>query len=292
MKQFLQPLQDWVTQQQASGNTTIKGTVHANVDWNNTFEKITDYSDKDHVRATFAPGMIEYHPDREISTALVASMSKLFPARACMIDESCAETLTVALNNMSALLGGLTAPTDCFMGAKGQGGLDAALAAEFEHTTLNPVLLDSVGTYLLMYLLRIRWLYIYQFAYCTFLRISENSNRTFLKTKLAVYFNIAWSRYNIPSLPQLPPSARLLQTLWPRLQHYASIGQADPLYAICEDAATAGNETAAVVCLDTWHARIPAMQAKLQEIRLALWKALPNEDADGKPFSGTYFVEQ
>ena len=42
-------------------------------------------------------------------------------------------------------------PTDCFMGAKGQGGLDAELAAEFATTTLNPVLLDSVGTYLLMY---------------------------------------------------------------------------------------------------------------------------------------------
>lgn len=247
MKQFLQPLDDWVAQQQAGGNSTIKGSVHASVVWNNTFEKITDYSNKDHVRATLAPGMIEYHPDREISTALVASMSKLFPARACMVNEICAETLTVALNNMSVLLGGLTFPTDCFMGAKGQGGLDPALAAEFESTTLNPVLLDSVGTYLLM--------------------------------------------YNIPSLPQLPPSARLLQTLWPRLQHYANIGKEDDLYSICEDAATGGNETAAAVCLNTWHARIPAMQAKLQKIRLALWAALPNEDAEGKPFSGSYWCE-
>jgi hypothetical protein len=41
-------------------------------------------------------------------------------------------------------------------------------------------------------------------------------------------------RYNIPSLPQLPPSSRLLQTLWPRLQHYASIGKNDPLFAICQ----------------------------------------------------------
>jgi hypothetical protein len=30
----------------------------------------------------------------------------------------CAETLTWALNNMSSLMGGLTNPTDCFMGAK------------------------------------------------------------------------------------------------------------------------------------------------------------------------------
>jgi hypothetical protein len=45
-------------------------------------------------------------------------MSKLFPARACMINVQCAETLTWALNNMSSLMGGLTNPTDCFMGAK------------------------------------------------------------------------------------------------------------------------------------------------------------------------------
>jgi hypothetical protein len=41
--------------------------------------------------------------------------------------------------------------------------------------------------------------------------------------------------------------------------------------------------------MDTWHARIPAMQERLQEIRLALWKALPNTDSDGKPFSGSYW---
>jgi hypothetical protein len=34
---------------------------------------------------------------------------------------------------------------------QGQGGLDAAHAADFATTTLNPVLLDSVGTWLLMY---------------------------------------------------------------------------------------------------------------------------------------------
>ena len=96
--------------------------------------------------------------------------------------------------------------------------------------------------------------------------------------------------YNIPSLPQMPTSSRLLQTLWPRLQHYAKIGQTDPLFAVCDDGAN-GNESAAVTCMDRWHARIPKMQAQLQQVRLALWKALPNTDADGKPFSGSYWCE-
>lgn len=35
-----------------------------------------------------------------------------FPARACMVDEQCAEMLTLALNNISAMLGGLTEVRD------------------------------------------------------------------------------------------------------------------------------------------------------------------------------------
>ena len=42
--------------------------------------------------------------------------------------------------------------------------------------------------------------------------------------------------------------------------------------------------------MDTWHARIPAMQAKLEEIRLALWKALPNEDAEVRPSGSVAFL--
>ena len=105
-------------------------------------------------------------------------------------------------------------------------------------------------------------------------------------------------RYNIPSLPQMPPSPRLLQTLWPRLQTYALIDPLDPLFAICEDGTAKpgerqpGNETAAAACLAGWHARIPAMQARLQEVRAALWAALPNVDAaTGQPFSGSYWCE-
>jgi len=80
---------------------------------------------------------------------------------------------------MSFRLGAIhTKPTDCMMGAKGQGGLSAELTAEFHTTSLNPVLLDATGTWLIM--------------------------------------------YNIPSLPQLPPSSRLLKTLAPSgvLRHH------------------------------------------------------------------------
>ena len=97
-----------------------------------------------------------------------------------------------------------------------QAGLDAATAAEFRQTSQNPVLLDAVGLWLIM--------------------------------------------YNIPSLPQVPVSSRLLQTMWPRLQVYAIQNHSDPLWATC-DAGAAGNETAAVDCMATWHARIPALQA-------------------------------
>ena len=39
------------------------------------------------------------------------------------------------------------APTVCMMGAKGQAGLSAELADELHTTTLNPVLLDAIGTW-------------------------------------------------------------------------------------------------------------------------------------------------
>ena len=64
----------------------------------------------------------------------------------------------------------------------------------------------------------------------------------------------------------------------------------DPLAAVCEAGAN-GDQASSEQCLDGWHARIPALQAKLEIIRQAMWKALPNEDADGQPFSGSYWCE-
>ena len=80
-------------------------------------------------------------------------MSKFFPARACMAKDDCAKTLASSLIKIQKLTGALngTKPTDCFMGAKGQGGLSAELTAEFHTTGLNPVLLDATGTYLIMH---------------------------------------------------------------------------------------------------------------------------------------------
>ena len=36
---------------------------------------------------------------------------------------------------------------------------------------------------------------------------------------------------------------------------------------------------------------LDCVQAKLEVIRQAMWAALPNEDAEGKPFSGSYWCE-
>lgn len=246
MKAQLQPLGDWAAKQQAS-NSSIKGSVSGGVQWNNTHKNF-DPTNKQEVRAALPPGMIELHPDREISTALLASMSKFFPARACMAKDECAMTLAQSLVKIQGLTGQLngTRPTDCFMGAKGQGGLSKELEAEFHTTGLNPVLLDATGTYLIM--------------------------------------------HNIPSLPQVPASPQLLKALWPRLQQYAVTEHGDPLAATCE-AGAAGDQASSEQCLNEWHSRIPALQAKLEEIRKAMWTALPNTDAEGNPFSGSYWCE-
>ena len=248
MKAQLQPLGDWAAkQQQRGGNSTIKGSLSARVQWNNTHAPF-DPANKEEVRAALPPGMIELHPDREISTALLASMSKFFPARACMAKPACAQTLAESLVKIQGLTRQLngTKPTDCFMGAKGQGGLSKELTAEFHTTGLNPALLDATGTYLIM--------------------------------------------HNIPSLPQIPPSPQLLKALWPRLRQYAVTEQGDPLAAVCE-AGARGDQAASVRCLGEWHGRIPALQKKLEVIRRAMWAALPNEDSEGRPFSGSYWCE-
>jgi hypothetical protein len=189
---------------------------------------------------------MEKHPDREISTALLASMSKFFPIHALATDAGAA-ALADALIKIETLLPKGQLGTNPFMMAKSQGGIDAETEAEFHLTSQNPVLLNSFGTYLIM--------------------------------------------YNIPSLPQMPPSTRLLQALWPRLQTYAIRNHSDPLWHICDAGARGGNESAAAGCFGEWHARIPALQAQLNEVRKELWMALPNEDTNGKPFSGSYWCE-
>lgn len=235
MLSMLQPLADWA---KAQGGT-INATVNARVDWN-----ATAY-DPAAPAANLPPGLLERHPDREISTALLASMSKYFPVR-LMEQPAGSAALAEALVAIQALLPSGPKGTLPWMGAKGQAGMSAELAAEFSRTSQNPVLADSTGLWLIM--------------------------------------------YNIPSLPQIPPSSALLKALWPRLQVYAITDPADPLWSTCERGA-GGDEAQAAACNAQWNGRIPALQAQLAKVREALWAALPNFDAGGKPLSGSYWCE-
>ena len=87
MTAFFDPLVAWA---KAEGGT-ISGTSIGGVSW----------------RATDTPlrlPWIEKHPDREISTALLASMSKLFPAHYMATDKG-ATALAEALVDMSGMYG-------------------------------------------------------------------------------------------------------------------------------------------------------------------------------------------
>ena len=93
----------------------------------------------------------------------------------------------------------------------------------------------------------------------------------------------------IPTLPQLPPSATLLKALWPRLQQYAITSKSDSLYGTCA-AGAAGDEAKALACMDGWSARIPDYAAQVAAIRKQLWETFPNTK-NGRPYSGSYWNE-
>eukprot|EP00035_Acanthoeca_spectabilis_P023021 m.447216 g.447216 ORF g.447216 m.447216 type:complete len:663 (-) comp19484_c0_seq1:10-1998(-) len=232
MRAVLQPLADWAKGQNGS---TIEGNVAASISWN--------ASDYDPTSGRL-PWM-EKHPDREISTALLASMSKYFPVHYIATDPG-ASVVAAALVNISDLLPQGQQGTNAFMIAKGQSGVPSSVASELLETAQNPVLLDAAGTQLIM--------------------------------------------YNIPSLPQMPPSSALLKTLWPRLQQYAIRDPKDPLWHVCEAGAN-GIESSAVECMNVWYTRIPALQERLAQVRDVLWEVFPNIDAGGRPFSGSYWCE-
>jgi len=230
---LLQPLLDFVNTHKGDG---LAGSLSQNM-WNK--------SQYDPASPKF-PWM-ETHPDREISTSLIASMTRYFPQH-YIAQETGRMQLAEALVNVSNLLPrSIPSKTSLVMFAKGQSGLPSEVRSEFEETAQNPVLLDTVGSYLAM--------------------------------------------YNIPELPQLAPSSKLLNTtLWPRLQEYAMVDKQDPLFAICQNGAD-GNETGASECLRQWHHRIPQLQLQMDKVRQTLQKALPNVDEKGKPFSGAYWCE-
>ena len=98
---------------------------------------------------------ISFHADREISTALVGSLSKYIPMSGCTNESRSEEVvegiikIEAILKNMSNTGGGihvLDGPT----GDKSQSGMPPEIVARFEKTSLNPVLLQSPSFWLIM----------------------------------------------------------------------------------------------------------------------------------------------
>ena len=96
--------------------------------------------------------------------------------------------------------------------------------------------------------------------------------------------------YQVPDLPQIPPSSAVLKAEWPRLQQYAITSAADPLHDTCE-AGAAGDEASAVKCLTGWRARVPSIAARLRKVWHTVRESFPNMDASGRPYSGAYWNE-
>ena len=114
---------------------------------------------------------MELHPDREISTALLGSMTKYFPMRGMKDPTSRQEIINgqikidTILNAMSSgsgngsgngvEVGGVSGgggvlTMSCIMGAKSQSGMPPEIVARFKNTSNNPALLDTVGLWLIM----------------------------------------------------------------------------------------------------------------------------------------------
>ena len=191
------------------------------------------------------PPWIEEHPDREISTAIVATMSRFVPVGDASLYAAVAAGLAAAADAMPANAYA-TVGVDL---EKGQAGAPPGVLADLADSAQPPVLARAAGMLL-----------------------------------VAVRF---------PELPTLPPSPQVLAALWPRLQRYAVLSDADPLYAPCA-AGAAGDAAAAAAC----HAllvgeRVPALQKQLSEVKSALYAAMPDvaPDGSGAALSGTYLNE-
>jgi hypothetical protein len=194
---------------------------------------------------------LEVHPDREISTELVGSLTKWFPIRGIQSKgdgPNSANAIAAGVVNITNLIATMECQfTNYIMFAKQQTGMGPVIEARFNETAQNPVILNTIGL---------------------------------------------WAPYgNIPSIPQLPPSVKLLAALWPRLKEYAVLSTADPLWAPCT-AGAAGNEAEAVACMTGWSEnRIPRLLPIFARLRQLAWATFPNVGADGSPFSGSYWNE-
>ena len=98
-----------------------------------------------------------------------------------------------------------------------------------------------------------------------------------------------FSQWRVPALPQLPPSAALVKTLWKRLPHYGGIEKTDPLYALCEAGQT--DEAKAKDCLAQWAIKREALVAQLVVAKATLNYHFPTDVLDGKSYSGSYWNE-
>lgn len=201
--------------------------------------------------SSWSPGQglpwMEAHPDREISTALLASFSRYSVLRQFNTPSSAA-TLAAAIINFTLLMpSGVRGISSGIDFEKSQAGAAPQALSLLADTSVNPAVAVSAGLLLIM--------------------------------------------YNLPSLPTVPPSSRLLRRLWPRMKAYVVLQQNDPLGATC-DAGAAGDEAAAAACLAEWRdVRLPPMQAQLAAAKAAMVAAFPNVDAEGAPLSGFYLHE-
>ena len=206
--------------------------------------------------SSWVPGQsfpwMEAHPDREISTAVGRSFSRMLPLSARNAPGG-ARALAGVLLNSSLLLPPASGPnasraTSYWMADKTQGGLGAPQLEQFLETALNPVLLDGTALYLYM--------------------------------------------LNIPSLPTVPPSPALAASLLPRLKNYAILSPEDPLWALCGDAASGNASAATACFSTLTDVRVPWLQERAEVLRAALYEALPNVHPDtGDAFSMSYIAE-
>ena len=206
--------------------------------------------------STWAPGQgfpwLEAHPDREISTALLASFTRYLPLsqRATPAGLAAAAAALIQATALVPAGAGPTASRGTFytMYDKGQAGLQAEQAALFAATSLNPVLLDASALVLAM--------------------------------------------WNVPSLPTAPQGAATLAALWPRLQQYVVLGQSDPLWEPCAAGAGGDEKQAAACFQGFLSERAPLLQAQLGALKSSLYSSFPNRHPDtGLPFSGSYIAE-
>jgi hypothetical protein len=234
LQALLPPIQAWMASVDPTGATfTLSappGTTWNTSDWKGPGDPL--------------PWM-EVHPDREISTALLASFTRYIPTTVVPGGGSGSTPTPRATAAGGAAIAAAVAAlppgasgTVYTMYDKTQGGLDSDNLAAFHASSLNPTLLTSSGLLLVM--------------------------------------------YNVPSLPTLPPSTPVWRALWPRLQKYVVLGPSDPLWDTCAAGAVEGGDASARACWEAFvNQRAPELQAALGRVKDILYGAFPNTPSSG-----------